>query len=304
MTGGDMFVVDSKGVVTEVPGGISNSEASTRSQRSSARKIRANRRNARSSTGPRTDAGKTASSRNALTHGGLSSGLEPILKGPFAEDPEEYRQTMERRISSFGPRDQAELDTARQIAGCSSRLDRINLLEVASIESSSRASAGNVDASPEAVSELEELVDAAWRLSWYLAGIYEGPVDYSMFAILMRRMGPRPGVSIEALWDTETTPKTDDDWVRAFNVLREQLWESELDARVWAHELAARLSRKLEALEGLDRERASNRILKGAMEQVTRYTSRTINDLMRLVGILERLQERPPSALGPNEAKE
>ena len=299
-----MFVVDSKGVVIEVPGGISKSETSTRSKRSSARKIRANRRNARSSTGPRTDAGKAVSSRNALTHGGLSNGLEPIMKGPFAEDPEEYRQRMERRILSFGPRDQAELDTVRQIAGCSSRLDRLNLLEVASIESSSRAKAGDIDASQESVSKLEELVDAAWRLSWYLAGIYDGPVDYSMFAILMRKMGPRPGVSIRALWDAETTPKTDDDWAQAFSVLREQLWESELDIRVWAHGLAARLSRKLEALEGLDRERASNRVLNGSMEQVTRYTSRTINDLMRLVGIFERLQERPPGALGSNEANQ
>jgi hypothetical protein len=61
-------------------------EASVRT--TSDKKVRANRENARNSTGPRTEEGKRRSSRNAEKHGALSMIVEPISKGPCQHDGE------------------------------------------------------------------------------------------------------------------------------------------------------------------------------------------------------------------------
>lgn len=60
----------------------------------SERKLQANRANVQRSTGPRTEAGKTASSKNALKPGILSCSLD------LGTSPEELRYTMQEFIAS------------------------------------------------------------------------------------------------------------------------------------------------------------------------------------------------------------
>ena len=71
----------------ENPDGISNSQ----------KKLEANRRNARLSTGPRTDEGKHQSRRNAIKHGILASTLL-ITGGEGAEDPAEFDNLLSNLI--------------------------------------------------------------------------------------------------------------------------------------------------------------------------------------------------------------
>jgi hypothetical protein len=59
----------------------------------SLKKLEANRSNARLSTGPRTEAGKKYSRRNALKHGVLASALL-IVDGEGAEDATEFRKLL------------------------------------------------------------------------------------------------------------------------------------------------------------------------------------------------------------------
>jgi hypothetical protein len=83
----------------------------------SQRKIEANRRNARASTGPRTAAGRARSARNALRHG---------LSASVWSNPQ-FRQTIEdwaRRIA--GERASVEgLDAARQVVAAHTDVLRI-----------------------------------------------------------------------------------------------------------------------------------------------------------------------------------
>lgn len=60
---------------------------------SSLKKIEANRRNARLSTGPKTDRGKDHSRRNAVKHGILASALL-VVKGEGAEDRAEFDELL------------------------------------------------------------------------------------------------------------------------------------------------------------------------------------------------------------------
>ncbi len=52
---------------------------------SSAAQLQANRRNAQQSTGPRTGAGKSRSSQNAVKHGFTGRLLVGLQYGPFAD---------------------------------------------------------------------------------------------------------------------------------------------------------------------------------------------------------------------------
>ncbi len=62
------------------------------------KQIEANRRNARSSTGPKTAAGKASSSRNALKHGVLSKHAVSQY-----EDKEEYEALLQQLIADLEP---------------------------------------------------------------------------------------------------------------------------------------------------------------------------------------------------------
>jgi hypothetical protein len=60
----------------------------------SEKQLRANKRNARRSTGPRTKEGKARSSQNAVTHGLSAESI--LIPG---EDAEQYRQYAEEMLS-------------------------------------------------------------------------------------------------------------------------------------------------------------------------------------------------------------
>ena len=89
-------------------------------------RLAANRANAQRSTGPRTEAGKYASSRNATTHGLL--GQQPLLDG---EDPAEFEDLKARLVDEFGPASAAEDLLVDDIAGLLWRLRRLAKVEVA-----------------------------------------------------------------------------------------------------------------------------------------------------------------------------
>lgn len=69
------------------------------------RQLAANRKNAQSSTGPKTAAGKSVSSRNATTHGMCATTF--VLSN---EDLDDYLQVRDQYMQRFGPRDQTEVD--------------------------------------------------------------------------------------------------------------------------------------------------------------------------------------------------
>jgi len=73
--------------------------------------IRANRENAKKSTGPRTAEGKAASSRNGLSHGLCAEKL--MLAG---EDPEEFLMLLRALFATFRPVGPAEEKLVMRIA--------------------------------------------------------------------------------------------------------------------------------------------------------------------------------------------
>jgi hypothetical protein len=87
-------------------------------------KLRANRMNAQKSSGPRTETGKAASSRNAMTHGIFCRDL--LVLNENAEDLQSLKQDAVQRMS---PRDGVELQLVEQWVGNCWKLKRVESAE-------------------------------------------------------------------------------------------------------------------------------------------------------------------------------
>jgi hypothetical protein len=89
-------------------------------------KLNANRANAQLSTGPKTEAGKLASSRNSLKHGLTSK--QVVLPG---EDPAAYDELRRDLHDDFNPAGTAEATLVDLIAEHTWRLQRVRRAETA-----------------------------------------------------------------------------------------------------------------------------------------------------------------------------
>lgn len=92
----------------------------------SARKLAANRANAKKSTGPITAAGKAASSANALRHGLTAARV--VLD---FENAAEFEQLKSALVGEFKPATPLEEELVERLAGIAWRLRRVPLFEAA-----------------------------------------------------------------------------------------------------------------------------------------------------------------------------
>ncbi len=86
--------------------------------------IKANRNNAKKSTGPRTEEGKARASMNALKHGLLAR--DAVLPG---EDPADFDRQLSALEADIQPANSLEFELVRQIADAQWRMRRLTRLE-------------------------------------------------------------------------------------------------------------------------------------------------------------------------------
>ena len=86
--------------------------------------INANRNNARKSTGPRTEEGKSRASKNALKHGLLAR--DTVMPG---EDPADFDRQLSALEADIQPANSLEFELVRQIADAQWRMRRLTRLE-------------------------------------------------------------------------------------------------------------------------------------------------------------------------------
>jgi len=89
-----------------------------------AQRAATNRANSQHSTGPRTEAGKQRSSRNALRHG--LTAQTAVLP---TEDPETYQRHIQQFLDEYAPATPTETQLVHEIANSAWRLNRIPQLE-------------------------------------------------------------------------------------------------------------------------------------------------------------------------------
>jgi hypothetical protein len=130
---------------------------------SSAAQVLANRENSTHSTGPKTAAGKAASSANAMRHGLTSKHI--VLPG---EDPAEYDAHRESLIAEYEPAGETEHTLVEEIASSGWRLLRARRFETAVLKKILGDSADQAAAFAEAFLEKPKELD---RLQRYVTTI-------------------------------------------------------------------------------------------------------------------------------------
>ena len=127
----------------------------------SLKQIEANRRNAENSTGPRSEAGKQRSSRNAVRHGlTAETVIEPL------EDAEDYAAFEEAIAASFDPETAVERELILRLASLLWRLRRATSIETALFQIKIEHDSG-----PQPVSELSRSPPSR------LVGIHVAPTN-------------------------------------------------------------------------------------------------------------------------------
>ena len=91
--------------------------------------IKANRKNSKKSTGPRTAKGKAKVSKNAMKHGLFAE--EAIIKG---ENPEEFEDFREKLIKELAPAGHIECILAERVVSLSWRLQRAERIQNQAID--------------------------------------------------------------------------------------------------------------------------------------------------------------------------
>ena len=262
-------------------------------ERPSQKQIRANRENAKKSTGPRTEAGKKRSSQNARKHGIFVAKIEPVQDGPIGEDPDEFYERVEMLVDSMAPRDPLEVEVATRIAGVLVKLERLDRWSAVGIRGASSMGPADFDAGVRTEARAQIWKRSAKALYDYLrepAGV-EYP-EFAAMATLLRFRGPKADVRIDGFWDDENSPASREDWQRAFEALKDALWSDDQDAEDWALMKWVELQREFEQVENLEERIAVNRIMNGPFALQLKYEAQLLNSLRLLRREYAELQKR------------
>jgi hypothetical protein len=254
----------------------------------------ANRRNAAKSTGPRTDAGKDASSGNATRHGAYATRIQPISRGPFAEDADELSIFVDAYVAARRPRDDLERICAVTMANLEWRSRRVDRLET---EEFHRVSRRTVFGGGVFVDELELAVDAvelAEAFYDFVIGGWADPVDADPEELvdwLGRMLHPMDEEYEEGRWECETPPDSTEDWWAFLGEIVGSEFRAPLFAEAWAEQQLAQAQRELQRHQEVAAEHATRGLLE-TLPRVVGLQSRLQRDLERQEGRYRQLQAR------------
>lgn len=260
----------------------------------SGKQLEANRLNANKSTGPKTPAGKKASSKNSFKHGVFAAtGIEPVEDGTYAEDPDELRDDVASLIDGLEPRDAIEVELATRLVGVMIRLRRLGRWSALRIADESTVTRHDLEIGARSEYKALALFQAAELLSRYLgSGGVSDETDFEVLSLLIRYHGPSPKVGVKDLWTDEREPETPEEWSQVFQTLLAHHWPKRADAEAWSADLAKQLSDEYDRVRDMEARNAARRILDGPFELETKYESRLSHDLKKYWGLYRELQAR------------
>lgn len=275
--------------------------------RVSDRKLKANRENARKSTGPRTSRGKAYSRRNAVKHGLFvrpNTDFEALR-----EDPDEYEDLMNGLWRQYKPVGRAEEIEVERVALCCWRLKRAwryeNAVNLAARRDFVRAELAYQEPYCKERDKEEDAV--ILQLQSAKKELEEGGVDISQ-ELKQRICAMMPG--LEELWSA--LDKRAQDRLEEPDVSK-RAQELSPDMRSWVLSMYT-MTNGIAFLEALGKQRSANvmeaavgrhAIPNGdALDKILRYETAIERQLGRAVDRLERLQRRRQGeTIHPDQSK-
>jgi hypothetical protein len=190
------------------------------SNQTSEKQIRANRVNAKRSTGPKSVAGKEKSSRNAEKFGIYSWGLRRLRNGIFSENEDVFFEWTDALIQSLDPRDSLEYAQAERVAATYLQAFRLDEYEAASLEAASgQELLHSADSEFTIDDHLRQLRGFCELLKSYGRPEFEGEADFEAYARFLNDFELDGRAIIEGHWDEKTTPSDDKEWALVFDSL-------------------------------------------------------------------------------------
>jgi len=259
--------------------------------------MRANRRNAAASTGPRTEAGRAEAARNSLRHGLYATTGSAIPRGALREDPDAVARFVEERVDAMRPRDAVESSIAAEIARTFLKLSRVDAFGTQMLAGDGKTdpalrAPGSLPQDETGLRYLAGIADMLFQFVRPESPLREKDVDFEDLARFIRVQKTDGKMRIRDLWTETVTPSSRSEWKRAFRVLRKHAFTDEAELEIWAATKAYELHERLEFAKGRSHEVAATRAINGTFEVVGRHRSRALRELEQLLGIYGRLQQR------------
>jgi hypothetical protein len=259
--------------------------------------IIANQNNARRSTGPRTDAGKRASSENATKSGIWVTQPRAISRGYFAEDETEIARYIDELMTALDPRDALENETAKNIATQYLRLQRLANLEPVVLGAAGKPYAGMV----QQVSNQKGHAEKSLLLLQQLQRVLEDATsDKTINYEALTQFLNKTALAYQQWKPYEVEPTNAAEWLTAFQRTRARLWKDTnamrqwIDAEVQSHEDA------LMHLDGEIDEYLANETI-AVLRHVAETNQRIGRDLERALNQYQTLRGRTLANHAPSD---
>ena len=257
-------------------------------------RVRANRANAKRSTGPRTPQGKIRSAENAVKHGIYATKAAAVLAGPYPEDPDEIAAQMQAVIDALAPRDVLEEGIASEFALISLKERRLATFEdgqlVADGDIYDYERSDAADTARTAVHHAIRVWDQSRISKDRSKAMQESDPPWQGMAKCLQGV-TIPRIWVPELWTPTITPGTSASWRNVFVALVNIKFPAPHDLGVWlSQEQADHQDRRAERSLHAHRTIALNSI--EVVERGTALRGRLVQEKLKLLAMYAVFQER------------
>ncbi|MCW2786685.1 MAG: hypothetical protein JWP74_3202 [Marmoricola sp.] len=257
--------------------------------------LKANRDNAKRSTGPRTAEGKARSGENAVKHGLYATKCAAILTGPYPEDQDELDGQVRAVIAALAPRDVLEAGTASEIALICLKERRVAAFEDGQLLADERVFHFGRFVAGDVAGAAARREIGAWdraRIDGDASIVTAAQIDFPWKEMATYLKASKPSREwVADLWTETVERDTPLAWRDLFEVLVSRFFPAPHDLGIWlrldeSHREDASIRTSLAA----SREVALNSM--AVLERGTQLRTRLLQDKVKLLAVYEMFKSR------------